>query len=189
MSVNTTTYLNETESSFRQAIDQVKSLVENTEGSVLNTPEAPGKWHMLQCIEHMSRATEVYINNVGDKMTNGALPTANQEYKGHWKGRMFAKMNAPKSGGVIPMKLKTFKSMEPPQDLDAQVVIDRFYAVHEEMIAVINKSRSINIDKVKIATALGPMVKLRIGEAYRFVLAHTQRHMVQLKRIKNAVVI
>lgn len=187
MSINTTTYLNEIEAGFRQAIDEVKSLVENTEGISLNTPEAPGKWHMLQCIEHMSRATEVYVNNVAEKLQNGALPPANQEYKGHWKGRMFAKMNAPKPGEEIPMKLKTFKAMEPPQELDAQTVLDRFYTVHEQMIATVNNSRSINIDKVKVATALGPMVKLRVGEAYRFVLAHTERHLVQLKRIKSTV--
>lgn len=188
MSISTTTYLNEIEAGFRQAIDQVKSLVENTEGVELNTPEAPGKWHMLQCIEHMSRATELYVNNVSEKLNNGALPPSNQQYKGHWKGRMFAKMNAPKPGDEIPMKLKTFKTMEPPNELDAQTVLDRFYTVHEEMISAVNKTRDINIDKVKVATALGPMVKLRIGEAYRFVLAHTQRHVVQLKRIKNTVV-
>lgn len=187
MSVKTTKYLNEIEAGFRQAIDEVKSLVENTEGVKLNTPEAPGKWHMLQCIEHMSRATEVYVNNVQGKLQNETLPPANAEYKGHWKGRMFARMNAPKPGDEIPMKLKTFKSMEPPQELDSQTVLNRFYEVHEEMISVINKTRSVNIDKIKIATALGPMVKLRIGEAYRFLLAHTQRHMVQLRRIKNTV--
>lgn len=188
MSVNTTTYLNQIESGFRQAMDRVNSLVENVEGVALNTPEAPGKWHMLQCIEHMSRATEVYVHNVADKLGSGSLPSASQEYKGHWKGRMFVKMNAPKEGDVIPMKLKTFKSMEPPHELDPQIVIDRFHRVHEALIAVVNKSRSVNIDRVKIATALGPMVKLRVGDAYQFILAHTQRHLVQLERIKNTVV-
>lgn len=176
------------ESGFRQAIDKVDSLVENVEGIALNTPEAQGKWHMLQCIEHMSRATEVYVNNVADKLSSGTLPTASQQYKGHWKGRMFAKMNAPKEGDVIPMKVKTFKRMEPPHELDSQMVITRFHNIHEELIAVVNKSRSVNIDKVKVATALGPMVKLRVGDAYRFILAHTQRHLVQLERIKNKVV-
>lgn len=188
MSVNTTSYLNEIASGFSQAIDEVTSLCGNASETQLTTPEAQGKWNMLQCIEHMSLATELYIKNIGTILKASNLPPANQQYKGHWKGRMFAKMNAPKSGGEIPMKLKTFKTMEPLPTLDKEQTIQRFCEVHQQLIDIVNESRSVNIDKIKVATALGSMVKLRVGEAYRFILAHTQRHMTQLKRIKNTVV-
>ena len=55
------------------------------------------------------------------------------------------------------------------------------------MIALVEKSRAVNIDRIKVPTALGSMVKLRLGEALRFIVAHTQRHLVQLERIKNVV--
>ncbi len=185
--MNTTKYLDEMEQGFQQALDTVKSALDNTAEEELHLPEAPGKWNMLQCIEHMSLATKVYTNNVKESLKLNHNAPAKEEYKGHWKGRMFAKMNAPKPGGEIPMKLKTFKTMDPPPALDPKAVIDAFYAEHEEMIRLINQSRAVNIDKVKVATALGSWVKLRLGEAFRFLLAHTQRHVVQLQRIKNTV--
>lgn len=187
MSVNTTEYLNGMVAGFQQAMDEVRTLIEGVDNETLNTPEAPGKWSMLQCIEHISRATQVYNDNISAKLNNGQLQPAAAAYKGHWKGRMFAKMNAPKPGGEIPMKLKTFKSMEPPEQLNSKEVVSRFYTIHETLVSIIDQSRSINIDKAKVATALGPMVKLRMGEAYRFILAHTQRHLVQLARIKATV--
>ena len=185
--IKTSEYLDEMKQGFEQAIAQVKSQVSSVDKALLNQPEAPGKWSMLQCIEHMSLASQLYNENIGKKLNNGNLHPARATYSGHWKGRMFAKMNAPKPGGEIPMKLKTFKFMEPPTSLDADKVTRQFYQVHETMIELIDQSRSINIDRAKVATALGSMVKLRIGEAYRFLLAHTQRHLVQLERIKNTV--
>jgi len=185
--MNTSKYLNEMEQGFHEALASVRSTLEQSEDALLNLPEAPGKWSMLQCIEHMSLATLVYTANVKEVLAHNGLAPAAEAYKGHWKGRLFAKMNAPKPGGEIPMKLKTFKTMDPPGNLDPKTVIDQFFEVHDEMISLINQSRQVNIDKVKIATALGPWVKLRLGEAYRFILAHTQRHVVQLKRIKNTV--
>lgn len=187
MAVATTGYLDEIENGFQQILKEARIIIDSTDEALLNQPEAPGKWSMLQCLEHMSLASKVYVDNVEQKLNNGQLPTASPRYKGHWKGRMFAKMNAPKPGGEIPMKLKTFKFMEPENTLDANKVINEFFSVHERFIELINESRSINIDKVKVVTALGSMVRLRMGEAFRFLLAHTQRHMVQLKRIKNTV--
>lgn len=185
--MKTSEYLDIMKAGFEQAIAQVKSLVEGVESTQLNQPEAAGKWSMLQCIEHMSLASQLYNDNIAAKLNNGHLQPAKATYKGHWKGRMFAKMNAPKPGGEIPMKLKTFKFMEPPATLDADEVINQFYTVHQTMIDLIEQSRNVNIDRLKVATALGKMVKLRLGEAYRFLLAHTQRHLVQLERIKNTV--
>ena len=185
--IKTSEYLDEMKAGFEQAINKVKSLVGSVDSEMLNQPEAPGKWSMLQCIEHMSLASQLYNENITAKLNNGQLQPAKATYKGHWKGRIFAKMNAPKPDGEIPMKLKTFKFMEPPVTLDGEQVINQFYSVHQTMIALIDESRAVNIDRVKVATALGNMVKLRLGEAYRFLLAHTQRHVVQLERIKNTV--
>ena len=185
--MNTTQYLNEIEQGFQAALETAKATISKADEAQLHLPEAPGKWNMLQCLQHLTLATRVYTENVKEALSTDNLAPASPEYKGHWKGRMFAKMNAPKPGGEIPMKVKTFKTMEPPPQLDSREVIDAFFAEHEYMIELINESRAINIDKVKVATALGSLVKLRLGEAYRFLLAHTQRHIVQLQRIKNTV--
>ena len=187
MSINTAKYLDEVTSGFQKTMDEVKALCDPLEEKELNTPEGPGRWSMLQCLEHINLANEFYVKNIETKLEAETLPPASDMYRGHWKGRIFAKMNAPKPGDEIPMKIKTFKTMDPKPSLEKAFILDRFYDTHESLIEVIEKTRAINIDKVKIATALGPMVKLRIGEAYRFILAHTQRHMVQLRRIKSTV--
>ena len=187
MAISTQKYLDGVANELEQAISRVENLTANLDEKTLNQPEAEDKWSMLQCIEHITLATAVYVKNFSEKLNGQQLPTATDNYKGHWKGKMFAKMNAPKPEGEIPMKLKTFKFLEPKSQLNSNTVMAEFKQVHEQMIALVEKSRAVNIDRIKVPTALGSMVKLRLGEALRFIVAHTQRHLVQLERIKNEV--
>ncbi len=181
-----TEYLNNITKGFEKSIDDVINSVDGLSKTVLNIPEAEGKWSMLQCIKHMSLATQVYVENVEEKLLNGTYLGSSGSFKGSWKGRLFAKMNAPKPNGEIPNKLKTFKRMNPTNTLDREVVIDEFIATHQRFIELIKKSEVADLDKTKVATAI-PVVKLKLGDAYKFILAHTQRHVVQLKRIKKEV--
>jgi hypothetical protein len=188
MTVSTQKYLDGVINDLEKAIIQVTRLTENLDEKTLNLPETEGKWSMLQCIEHITLATAIYVKNFSEKLDGQQLPVAKDSYKGHWKGRMFAKMNAPKPEGEIPMKLKTFKFLEPKSQLHSQSVLAEFEQVHAQMIDLVEKCRGVNIDRIKVPTALGPMVKLRLGEALRFIVAHTQRHLVQLERIKATII-
>ncbi|WP_323758508.1 DinB family protein [Roseivirga sp.] len=187
MTISTQKYLDGVINDLEEAMTKVERLTENLDEKTLNQPEAEGKWSMLQCVEHITLATAIYVKNFSEKLDGQQLPAAVDNYKGHWKGRMFAKMNAPKPEGEIPMKLKTFKFLEPKSQLNSQSVLAEFRQVHEQMISLVENSRMVNIDRIKVPTALGSMVKLRLGEALRFIIAHTQRHLVQLERIKKVV--
>jgi len=168
-------------------LTEVRSLIENLDERTLNTPEDVNKWSMLQCLKHMSFAVEVYNKNIGEAFESGQYKTPAQNFKSHWKGDMFTKMISPKDNGEVSRPMRTFSSMNPVQVLDAESVINEFFSLHEELITFIDQSKEYDLNKVKINTALGPLVKLRLGDAYRFVIGHAERHLVQLKRIKSAV--
>ena len=185
--MNSNKYLEEIATEFENQIDQVINLVDGVDRQTMNVAESEGKWSMLQCIEHMTLATQVYVQNVEEKLTDESNPASSGLFKGSWKGRLFAKMNAPKQDGSIRNKLKTFKTMEPAETLNREETIDRFVSTHQKFIELVKASEKVNLDKTRVATAL-PMIKLRLGDAYKFILAHTKRHVAQLSRIKRSVV-
>ena len=123
MAISTQKYLDGVVNELEQAISRVENLAQNLDEKTLNQPEAEDKWSMLQCIEHITLATAVYVKNFSEKLNGQQLPAATDNYKGHWKGKMFAKMNAPKPEGEIPMKLKTFKFLEPKSQLNSNTVM------------------------------------------------------------------
>ena len=75
------------------------------------------------------------------------------------------------------------KSMYPKEVLDKEETLREFNEIHGQLLAHLEKARQYDLNRIKISTALGPIVKLRMGDAFRFVIAHAQRHVVQLKRI------
>lgn len=167
-------------------LNEVRSIIENLDERTLNTPEGVEKWSMLQCLKHLSYAIEVYNENIENAFTIGKHNSPSESFKSHWKGDMFTKMISPKENGEIK-NMNTFKSMMPKVVMDSESTLAEFFALHEKFAELIEQSKDFNLNKVKVNTALGPMVKLRLGDAFRFIIGHAQRHLIQLKRIKATV--
>ncbi len=187
MVVGASKHIDSSKEDLKYILDEVKTTINGLDEVVLNTQESEEKWSMLQCLKHMSIAIEVYNTNTLDALGSASEGTTAAEYKSHWKGDMFVKMIAPKENGEVKNNMKTMKSMSPDDSLDANETIKEFFALHEEYLRLIERSRDYDLNRVKINTALGPLVKLRLGDTFRFIISHAQRHLIQLKRIKSAV--
>ncbi|WP_139135357.1 DinB family protein [Roseivirga sp. 4D4] len=187
MVINASKHIDSSLKDLQGILDEVKKTIKGVDDATLNTPEAEGKWSMLQCLKHMSIAVEVYNTNTLSALESAQNGTNSSDYKSHWKGDMFVKMISPKENGEIKNSMKTFKTMNPHNSLAVDDTIKEFFAQHEEYLRLIEKSRAYDLNRVKVNTALGPMVKLRLGDAYRFIIGHAHRHLIQLKRIKSVV--
>jgi hypothetical protein len=51
------------------------------------------------------------------------------------------------------------------------------------LIDLLNAARNVNLKKVKIPISISKIVRLRLGDAFQFVIYHNERHMQQIKRI------
>lgn len=169
------------------AISTTNELTDGLDETKLNTPEAEGKWSMLQCLKHLSIAGEIYTDNIESAFKNSSKVEEDYTFKSHWKGDMFTKMISPKADGAIKNTMKTMKSMDPVEHLNPAETIDEFIRIHKQLIAQLETSKAYNLNKIKVPTALGPLVKLRLGDAFRFIIGHVQRHMLQLQRVHAAV--
>ena len=172
---------------FENIIQDTKNLIDGLTKQQLNMPEAPDKWNILQCLKHMSIAANIYVVNI-EKVLDKSSPDPNADFfKSGWKGDLFSKMISPNAEGEIKRPMQTFRSMNPIQILDADKTLNEFIEVHSKIVELIRLSENYDITKLKVQTALGPLVKLRLGDAYRFLLGHAQRHFQQLKRIKKVI--
>lgn len=187
MNLSSEAHINNSIADMNSIISGVRSALEDEDSKSLNIPEAEGKWSMLQCLKHMSIAIALYNQNIEKAFFLGRHASPASQFKSHWKGDMFTKMISPKANGQVKNNMKTFKTMEPKESLDAEETIQEFFKLHERFRDLIEQSRGYNLNKLKVNTALGPLVKLRLGDAFRFIIGHAQRHLIQLKRIKAAV--
>ena len=94
----------------------------------------------------------------------------------------------PKKDKTFRFKMKTFKNLEPQKSgVDSEKVLNDFLNFQDETIRIIHGLRIINPARPKIITAVGPVLKMRIGDALHFMLAHNQRHLIQAQNVLQKI--
>lgn len=186
MKIESQKHIEQSINRLKEDLSEIKAVIEGLDEKTLNQLEGPKKWSILQTLQHLTLANTIYVKNI-DKAFEKYDQGNADIYQSHWKGDWFTRMISPKEEGVIKNKMKTVGSMAPKEQLDAEKTISEFFELHEKFIDQMNESRNYNLNKVKVTTGFGPLVKLRLGDVFNFLIGHIERHIIQMKRIKAAV--
>ncbi|MEP3210799.1 MAG: DinB family protein [Maribacter sp.] len=155
----------------------------------LMTPPNSKAWSVVETIEHLNIAYQLYIDKIDTTLVN--LPckeNTDTSFKVRWWQRFVIDSTRPKNN-KRKMKMKTLKRFEPvleiaKLDQDAmEAIFERFEKLHLHLKNAIVESRSKNSSKLKISSAIGPIVSFYLPECFEFLLAHIERHMLQIDEI------
>lgn len=164
----------------RQNINQVEKLRNNSLSS-LNWRENPVSWSVLECLEHLNRYGEFYLPEIEDKIRNSKT-TPEPEFKSGPLGGYFAKSMLPKEK---LNKMKTFKNKNPLYAKLDRSVIDTFINQQIKLLDLLNQSRNVSLNKVKISTSISSLLKLKLGDTFQFFINHIIRHLKQIERVQE----
>ncbi|WP_348824769.1 DinB family protein [Flavobacterium aestuarii] len=149
--------------------------------SQLNWKEDTKSWSILECLEHLNLYGDFYLPEI-EKTINSAKNKSEFIFKSGILGNYFAESMLPKTK---LNKMKTFKDKNPlNSDLDSKT-IDRFVNQQMKMIDLLTKARSVNLNEEKTAITLTKMIKLKMGDTFRFVINHNIRHIRQIENCIN----
>lgn len=84
--------------------------------------------------------------------------------------------------------MKTFQNMNPLNSKLDKKVIDEFINQQESLLRLLEESRKVSLNKTRTAISISKLIKLKLGDTFRFVIYHNQRHMVQAQRIENVLI-
>lgn len=150
------------------------------EGEKLLKRPSEKSWNVLECVEHLNRYGGFYIPKIKDKIAENQS-VAIENFKSGWLGNYFAKSMLSES-----KKMNTFKAMNPLHFAVNKSVINTFIVQQEELLQLLNTAKTRNINKIKISTMISQFIKINLGDAFRFVIYHNQRHIEQIKEILEA---
>lgn len=145
----------------------------------LNFRESEGSWSVLECLEHLNLYGDFYIpeiRRVIQKTKTRSVPY----FKSGLIGNYFAESMLPKEGFK---KIKTFKDKNPLGSNLNRKVIQRFIEQQLEIIELLNRASHCNLNKVKTAISITKLLKLKLGDTFRFVINHNIRHVEQVKDV------
>lgn len=166
----------------RQIISQVENL-KNYDVHCLIWRESEASWNILECLEHLNLYGDFYLPQIESNIKNSET-TADLEFKSGLLGDYFAKSMLPKEK---LNKMKTFKNKNP---LNAQLdksVIDKFLKQQVKLMDLLHQSRRVSWNKVKIPTSISGLLRLKLGDTFRFFINHMIRHLNQIDRIQMAM--
>jgi hypothetical protein len=139
---------------------------------------APDRWSVLECLEHLNRYARYYHPALATALTQVA-PNTNQELRFTWIGRKSYEMMRPEN----LTSHKTLARMNPGQSRLGREVLAEFRQHQQEMLALLVQAAGKSLNHKAVPIEFFRLLRLRVGEALLFVVAHTQRHVQQAQRV------
>lgn len=167
-----------TESHIRKAIGDYQ----NMEDELLLQPAKDGGWSIAQCLDHLNGYGQFYFPLMQNGMEQHV--TASPDYHSTWLGDKFTKSLHPDTG---KMKMKAFKGHRPSRELNAKEVVAEFIRQQEDLLAMMKLARQRDLTSIKIPTSISRWIRMNLGDTFRFIVAHNERHMRQADRVLTPV--
>ncbi len=172
----------------RAQIERLGHLRSVDEQFLVTRPSAD-RWSVIEVAEHINITSGHYFDRLKKAYAD---PRSGLKMKPFYKpgyfGEMSVKAMQPQSDGKINWKMKTLGMFEPRKAPSKGVkALDELDRLLHGMIDLLEVARKRGIEGVKITSTLGPVLRFKAGDAFRFPIAHQERHFLQMERTLAAV--
>ncbi|MTI31603.1 DinB family protein [Xanthovirga aplysinae] len=175
----------------RQLIDDLQRRTKDCIGKVqqfkslnqkqLNWKSAPDSWSILECLEHLNLYGDFYLVEIENRILKAPKSQHSLKFKSGFLGNYFAQSMLPKKGKI--KKMKTFKDKNPLNSELSFSTLERFLKQQEKMLNLLEEARKLDLMKCKTAISISKWIKLQLGDTFRVVIYHNERHILQAKNV------
>jgi uncharacterized damage-inducible protein DinB len=152
---------------------------------ILEKTPGEGKWSVAQVLEHLNIYNRHYLTEIENQLHH-KNPVNKNDFKPGWLGDYFTRLMKPGEKGKIK-KMKAPANAVPATQPNAIEMLNEFIMYQHQLLNLLNIARCADLNKNRIATTLSKHIKLKLGDTFRFVIAHEQRHFIQIENTTNQV--
>jgi uncharacterized damage-inducible protein DinB len=177
---NSLALLEQLQADIRQMI-VFASFLQHEEETILLQQPVPGSWSIAQVLEHLNSYGKYYLPAI-QKVLSGNTPAAKETFMAGWLGNYFTNLMKPGSEG-IKNKMRAPKDHVPVLELDATEVMSVFLQQQQHLLQLLEQAKSVNIGQLRVPISLAKLIRLKLGDTFGFLIAHEQRHFVQIENV------
>ncbi len=178
----------EVQQRIRTVLDTVEREFRPLTDAQLRWKPAPDKWSIIECLQHLNLAEQFYIRQLQHHVEKLGLrqdsPT-DQTLESSLVGRTLRWTIDPKTTIKIPAP--SMIRPRPAADLDVANVLRQFIELQNLLLTLLDKAVYLDWNRQKLPTLFGNWLKIRLGDAVLMLVAHTERHINQAGRVKEAL--
>jgi uncharacterized damage-inducible protein DinB len=176
--------INQLETDVRQLIAAAEHL-QQADNVKLGYPPEEGKWSAAQALEHINMYNRYYLPAIEKAMVH--IPKeVNAWFVPGLLGNYFTNMMMPKNVYEVKNKMKTAKGYRPDRGVNVEGVFKEFFEHQHKLLHLLETARKRNLEDVRIPISLSKLIRLKLGDTFRFLIAHEQRHMIQARNAIKA---
>lgn len=177
--INSNALLDVLQSDVREILLQCTVLQTKLPAVLQRCPQT-GKWSVAQVLEHLNFYSRYYINAIEQQLhLNQSGP--NQDFKPGWLGNYFTKLMKPTAERRIAKKMKSPANAVPSTQPDAVAMLAEFVSHQHHLLNLLQIARTANLEYNRVPTSLSKWITLKLGDTFRFFIAHEQRHFLQIE--------
>ncbi len=151
---------------------------------VLLFKENESKWSAIQCLAHLNSYGDYYLPAIS-KSIDAAVQKkqwATERFTTSLLGNWFTNLMLPKGSDQPIRKMKSPKAHLPLSNGNSEFVMKKFIAQQAQLLLLLEKARVVDLRKAKTPVSISRIFRLPLGDTFRFLIAHHQRHLLQAKR-------
>ena len=185
--VSASGFISQRKEEIKALMAELKLVSEKYSLEVLRQSPAAGKWSVAQVLDHLNGYNRYYIAAIEAKLDKPGQPHAQVTFRAGWLGDYFTKLMLPPIQGKRTVKMKSPKDHEPASFPDPEAMIREFISGQVKLLLLLEKTRGINLGKVRIPVSINRFIRLKLGDTFHFLIAHQQRHFMQMQQILDNV--
>ena len=146
----------------------------------LNFKRDPEQWSVLECIEHLNLYGDFYLPEIERRIMAATKGGNTKNFNSGMIGDYFANLMKAKDGKV--KKMKSPKDKNPANSLLPVTTLDRFLKQQDRLKVLLEQSSKVDLTSTKCSISISKLIKLRLGDTFRFLVYHIERHVAQAER-------
>ena len=142
----------------------------------------PDAWSVLEIVEHLNILSGQYLRRLRKAYAGSGIFRKDPFLPGRWNTPIHtAQRHMPT--GRIPGPMRTLWFFDPKAaHAKGRQSLQDFRALLDEQAVLLDKALARGIEGPRITSTIGPILRFKIGDSFRFMIAHQQRHFLQIDR-------
>jgi hypothetical protein len=144
------------------------------------------QWSVVQVLEHLNTYNRHYLPLIEKSMVHITKDVNAWFIPGFW-GNYCVNAAMPRNVFEVKNKMKTGKMFMPDKSANVDAMFKEFFQHQNKLLQLLEVAKRRNLNSIYVPAAFSKLIRFKLGDAFRFLIAHEQRHMIQARNAIKAV--
>ena len=142
-------------------------------------------WSVREIVEHLRLTNEAYLSEVSMAVRRSDMTEPEgQEYVTPKLAQRFINAVGPNGNDKTPVPKVLVPHSEHTPENTLELFLKHYTAVQEFMI----EATMTDLVRTKLKSPIMPILKFQLGDAFKIILMHNERHLKQIERLMSLTV-